>query len=216
MLVIRPDPEMGLAGRIERRYLSGLGRSNVVVYGWTEDGDAADAILAAELVSGLRQATQSKVDGCSSESVVIRRGRLNEPLLMVSGRSGPGFSLSRSAGRRYGAVADKGFVGCDSALSGEFNEPYPFHLAFTEPELARAGAFCGSVGSGAALLWSLKEAAVKALGTGFHSIDPIEVRIASLTPLGSGYEGRVTARQSLQSWSEPVPDGWLSVAVRPR
>ena len=187
----------------------------MVVYGWTEDGRSAADFLATRLVAELGKATAADPDGGSSIPVVIQRGRLNEPLLKVKGRTGPGFSLSRSGGLLYGAVAEKGRIGCDCALAEEFQAPYPFRRIFTEHELTQAGSFCGAVGSGAALLWSLKEAAVKAIGTGFHLIDPLDVRVDSFTPAESGCECRITARQVLRSWSEPVRDGWLSLAVVP-
>ncbi|MGB5618084.1 MAG: 4'-phosphopantetheinyl transferase superfamily protein [Desulfobacterales bacterium] len=38
----------------------------------------------------------------------------------------------------------------------------------------------------AALIWSLKEAAVKATGTGFNCYDPLEVRVANPRPGGQG------------------------------
>jgi len=36
------------------------------------------------------------------------------------------------------------------------------------------------------LIWSLKEAAVKATGTGFNCYDPLEVRVANPRPGGQG------------------------------
>jgi len=73
-------------------------------------------------------------------------------------------------------------VGIDAARAGEFEGDYPLHRAFhrseLDPLLEKTG---GNSSESAALVWSAKEAFVKALGCAFHLFSPLEVSTAPLT-----------------------------------
>lgn len=101
----------------------------------------------------------------------------------------PEFHLSFSRLRRpqsatliYGAACTNGAdkilgLGIDAAHASEFDATYPWARAFTASELALLGARVSVAREHAllALVWACKEAAVKALGVGFHHCDPRDV-----------------------------------------
>ena len=65
---------------------------------------------------------------------------------------------------------------------------------------------------GAALLWALKEAAVKALGVGFHLLDPLAVEVFNPSPWQGGIRVSVKAGRILPAWARPQDGGWLALA----
>jgi phosphopantetheinyl transferase len=92
---------------------------------------------------------------------------------------------------------DQRWVGIDAAGPDEFTGGYPFHRAFHAAELAEAILVAEEdIPDAAALVWSVKEAAVKALGCGFWRLDPLDIRV---TP-GAG-DLRNTALVKLQGRS---------------
>ena len=91
-------------------------------------------------------------------------------------------SFSHGKERLWAAMSSKGRVGIDVAYPEEFAADYPFSRAFRPEELDSAKALCqDDTARGAALIWSAKEASVKATGTGFNRFDPLDVRVG--TPL---------------------------------
>lgn len=121
-------------------------------------------------------------------------GFLGKPELRVGGRKGPSVSFSHGLQGTWAALClSGGSVGIDATDAGEFAGNYPFDRVFHREELDRADAVTESNRlESAALLWSAKEAIVKALGCGFHLIDPIDMHIV---PVGSG-RGAARARVS--------------------
>ncbi len=88
-------------------------------------------------------------------------------------------SYSYGAGGQWAALAPEGVsVGVDVAAFCEFEPGYPFSRVFHQSEwnvgLERTG---GDPAAAGALLWSCKEAAVKALGQGFHLVEPFALRV---------------------------------------
>ena len=60
----------------------------------------------------------------------------------------------------------------------EFQKDYPVHRVFHPEELHHALRLAdGDPGEASALLWSVKEAVVKALGCAFHLVDPRQVNV---------------------------------------
>jgi phosphopantetheinyl transferase len=106
-------------------------------------------------------------------------GFLGKPELRVEGRKGPSVSFSHPMQGTWAALClSGGSVGIDATDPREFVGAYPFDRVFHPEELRVAEAAIGSDRLAcAALLWSSKEAVVKALGCGFHLIDPLDVRI---------------------------------------
>jgi phosphopantetheinyl transferase (holo-ACP synthase) len=65
----------------------------------------------------------------------------------------------------------------------------------------------------AALLWAAKEAAVKALGLGFHHKDPLDIEVVFLSPARAGLELLVQTPEAVSAWVRPLENGWLALAV---
>lgn len=93
-----------------------------------------------------------------------------------------GLSFSRYSGWLWGAAAQTIGVGIDVSGSEDFLSPYPDARVFAVDELEAAAKFVASLPEARALLWGLKEAAAKALGTGFNKVEPSELTIRDLKP----------------------------------
>jgi phosphopantetheinyl transferase len=106
-------------------------------------------------------------------------------------------------------------VGVDAASSDEFTGSYPFHRVFRGPEWTDAAPFCaGDRFDAAALLWTLKEAAVKALGEGFNGPDPLEVVVRPLRWNGKGVLSGVEVEAArLCALSVRDRGRWFSLAL---
>ena len=110
---------------------------------------------------------------------VIRviRGPLGRPQLLLGDHMGPAISFCRSGKNLWAALCgDDHDIGIDVAERHEFQGKYPFHRVFHPQELKHALKTAGEdLKKAAALLWSVKEAVAKALGCGFHLVDPLHV-----------------------------------------
>lgn len=167
-------------------------------------------------------------DGRSvQENVAIFRDVMGKPELHVSGRKQAAVSFSYGPGIAWAASCRDGCnVGIDVAHQSEFAGNYPFHRVFGAEELREALAEVGENPSeGAALLWSAKEAVVKAVGCGFHLIDPLHVR---MVPHGRSSHGIILRPRFAQKPLERFPylayseiavlsfqeeSSWVSVAI---
>jgi hypothetical protein len=92
---------------------------------------------------------------------------------------GPAISFSEGGGKVWAALCgDESDIGIDAAGTDEFQSEYPFRRVFQAQELHHtlwlAG---GDLEKASALLWSIKEAVVKALGCGFHLLDPQQITV---------------------------------------
>ena len=122
----------------------------------------------------------NKGESLSSSLFEISYSPLKMPRLLLNGHEEPpAVSFSHmngctSAAMCYGVHG----VGIDVACANEFRGGYPFARAFHPEELALAAEQeCQDLADMAAFVWAAKEAAVKALGCGFHLFDPLDVRI---------------------------------------
>jgi phosphopantetheinyl transferase len=123
-------------------------------------------------------------------------------------------SFSHGNGRLWAAMSGRGSVGIDVAYPEEFRGAYPFGRAFSAEEMACAGALCpGDTARGAALMWAVKEAAVKATGAGFNFFDPLEVRVGPPLYKEQCVLFEVTADRPISTWVRTEGKGWLSVAL---
>jgi len=116
-------------------------------------------------------------------------------------------------------------IGIDAAAFCEFRGDYPLHRVFHDQELHHAGRLTeGNVARAAALLWSIKEAVVKALGCAFHLVAPQQVHILPSIGGDKGYtfpvflSGKALELYPLGSrsiWvcSYPLACMWLSIAL---
>jgi phosphopantetheinyl transferase (holo-ACP synthase) len=100
------------------------------------------------------------------------------------------------------------------AYPEEFTDGYPLARAFRPEELDWARALCrNDTARGAALIWSAKEAAVKATGAGFNLFDPLEVRAENPIFRQRGILFEVLADRTIPVWARTEDRGWLSVAL---
>jgi len=99
---------------------------------------------------------------------------LGRPRLLLGEGEGPAVSFSEAGGRIWASLCgDASDIGIDAAGTDEFPKEYPFHRVFHVQELQQALRLTsGDLNKASALLWSIKEAAVKALGCAFHLVDP--------------------------------------------
>lgn len=113
------------------------------------------------------------------QEFTLARNPLGKPYLLVEGVPGPPVSLSRSAGRLWAALGTRrSWLGLDAASPGEFAGAYPFQRVFQETEWQAATSLTGGDREeAAALLWSVKEAVVKARGCGYHFFGPRQIRL---------------------------------------
>jgi phosphopantetheinyl transferase len=107
-----------------------------------------------------------------------------------------------------------GRIGVDVAYPVDFAGHYPFGRAFSPEELDWARALCpDDTARSAALIWSAKEAALKAIGTGFNFFDPLEVRVGPPLFGKRGIFLNVLAERRIAVWAKAEGSGWISLAL---
>jgi len=158
--------------------------------------------------------------------IKIECGLLGRPHLLLGEYRGPAISFSEGGGKFWAALCKDGSdIGIDVAGADEFQGEYPFHRVFHPEELRHAlRSAGGDVKEASALLWSIKEAVVKALGCAFHLVDPRQITIHPSVG-GDGYtfpvglSGKALERFPLASgrplWVRSRHHGklWLSIAL---
>jgi hypothetical protein len=190
--------------------------SGVAAYGCSVPGSGAVETLAAGLLDALAKVDRRWSHCARWRHLSVLRTPLGQPLLFGDGMAGPAISLSRVSGRLWGAVYGRQGVGIDVALRDEFIGTYPFHRAFGPNELTLATGCIGTdLPLAAAGIWAVKEAAVKAVGTGFHGFDPREVEVVSLEPGSGGYLSRARVGLPCPVWLAREGPGWVAVALVP-
>ena len=166
--------------------------------------------------------------------IQVVRGLLGRPHLLLGEYRGPAISFSEGEGRVWAALSgDESDIGIDVAGSDEFPGEYPFPRVFHPEELEHALSLAdGDHGRASALLWSVKEAVVKALGCAFHLVDPRQITVYQTTGEVAGGNGAFTfpvglsgkalmrfpmaADRTLWVHSFPQREMWLSVALLDR
>lgn len=182
-----------------------------------------DHLVARE--SPLCKRSQSSNRAASPIQVV--HDPLGKPHLLLGAHRGPAVSFSEGGGKIWAALCgDESDIGIDVAGADEFRGEYPFRRVFHAEELRHVLKLeDGDVAKAYALLWSVKEAVVKALGCGFHLVDPREICVRPSAEGGGGYTFPVclsgkalvrfpkSARGSLWVRSFPQGEMWLSIAL---
>lgn len=155
---------------------------------------------------------------------------LGRPHLLMGKCEGPAISFSEGGGKVWAALCrNESDIGIDVAGTDEFHRGYPFHRVFHPQELHLAlGLADRDLGKASALLWSIKEAVVKALGCAFHLVDPRQITVYPSAGGDGGYTFPVglsgkalvrfptAARGALWVRSLPEKKTWLSIALLSR
>ncbi|MHB8882453.1 MAG: 4'-phosphopantetheinyl transferase family protein [Thermodesulfovibrionales bacterium] len=173
----------------------------------------------------------NRSSGRTAFPIRVVRGLLGRPHLLIGEHEGPSVSFSEGGGKLWAALcADGSDIGIDAAGPDEFRGEYPFDRVFHPEELQHAVRMTdGAPEKAAALLWSVKEAVVKALGTAFHLVDPLQI---SVSPSEGGRQGAdgwytfaaglsgkaltrfsMTAGRSLSARARAHGEMWLSIAL---
>jgi len=174
---------------------------------------------------------------CQSSSraafpIQVACGLLGRPHLLLGEYQGPAISFSEGGGKVWAALCgDESDIGIDVAGTDEFQREYPFHRVFHPQELQHALRLAGGhLEKASALLWSIKEAVVKALGCAFHLVDPRQITVHPSAGGSIGENGGYTFRVGLSGkalerfpiaaggrslWARSLPQGktWLTIAL---
>ncbi|MGZ3539535.1 MAG: 4'-phosphopantetheinyl transferase family protein, partial [Thermodesulfobacteriota bacterium] len=167
--------------------------------------------------------------------IQVVRGLLGRPHLLLGEYRGPAISFSEGGGKVWAALCgDESDIGIDVAGTDEFQREYPFHRVFHPQEVQHALRLAGGdLEKASALLWSIKEAVVKALGCAFHLVDPRQITVypsaggAAGEAVGGnggyifpvGLSGKALVRFPIAAgrslWVCSLPQGktWLSIAL---
>jgi phosphopantetheinyl transferase len=175
-----------------------------------------------------------QVSNGTDSPIQLLRGQLGRPHLLLGGYRGPAISFSEGGGEIWAALSgDTSDIGIDVAGADEFPGSYPFSRVFHPHEIEHAlKPADGDMGRASALLWSVKEAVVKALGCAFHLIDPRQITVFPSTGEAAGGSGACTfpvgltekalarfPRDTCRSmWVHSLPrrNMWLSIALLDR
>jgi phosphopantetheinyl transferase len=168
--------------------------------------------------------------GRAAFPIQVVRDPLGKPHLLLGEYRGPAISFSEGGGRVWAALCgDESDIGIDVAETDEFQGDYPFHRVFNAQELQHVVRLAGGdVEKASALLWSIKEAVVKALGCGFHLVEPRDITVHPAVEKGGEYTFPVClSRKALERlpmsagrslWVRSLPQAkmWLSIAFLDR
>jgi phosphopantetheinyl transferase len=191
-----------------------LGPWGPVVYAAVEAGEGSREFVAARLLAALAGLAPEWSGALEGGTLTLDTGPMGQPLAKLGDRPGPSISFSEAGGLLWAALTGKGSVGVDAAREADFVSPYPYSRAFGPPEWDWAWRHCrGHTPLAAALLWAAKEAAVKALGVGFHTRDPLDLEVSLRASTREGLHVIIRSPEIVNSWARPLADGWLAVAV---
>ena len=161
--------------------------------------------------------------------VHVVHGPLGRPQLLLGYRM-PTISFSEGGGKVWAALCgDASDIGIDVATTDEFQGEYPLHRVFHDRELQQVLKLTGGdLEKASALLWSIKEAVVKALGCAFHLVAPRQVHVypsiggdgGHIFPVCLSKKALVRsptgAGRSIWVRSFPQAKMWLSIALLSR
>lgn len=146
--------------------------------------------------------------------ISLHKDSLGAPALYLKDKPGPSLSFSHGQHKLWAAMCSGGRVGIDVAYPEEFDSDYPFSRVFRPEELERAKSLCtDDAARCASLLWSVKESSVKAMGTGFRRLEPVDVRVGAPVRLDPGYLFEVMADRPIAAWARTEGHGWIAVAL---
>jgi phosphopantetheinyl transferase len=159
--------------------------------------------------------TQRLLERKPSE-LILKSDPWGKPQIWLNAAPGPALSFSWSAGRLWAGASRPGSsLGLDAAAPEEFAGSYPHERVFSETEREIAVSLgAGKGAEAAALLWSIKEAMVKAAGCGFHFLRPKQVQVRFAGQGESGYLWRGWLEKIDQDGNHAKEDHYLAASVR--
>lgn len=194
-----------------------------IIVGRLESAKPTSSVIGSVLKLQLAQKILCNTDFAvaSCAEIEIRPEPLGKPVLFVKGAQGPPVSFSWGLETLWAAVGlNCRRLGVDCAHDQEFPENYPVGRVFSDAEL---NGFRESLDSSAchtaSLLWSVKEAAVKMPGCGFHAVDPKSIEARAEFYSGKFFVSRVKnpgftkSDELINVFSIELPGAWLSVAI---
>jgi hypothetical protein len=185
-----------------------------ILFASTKSGSGAGHRLASTLMGALARLDPHWSHWPDESALTLHKGTLGGPCLLLGEKQGPSLSFSYGRERLWAALCSKGRVGIDVAYPEDFVTGYPFDRAFRPEELDCARALChNDKARGAALIWSAKEASVKATGEGFNHFDPLQVRVRAPLVKEQGFLFEVLADRPITAWARTEDTGWLCVAL---
>jgi phosphopantetheinyl transferase (holo-ACP synthase) len=218
------------------RSMSPVHRRGAVFYAsLPDDSETCRELLIATLWEHLLATaghpwSYGRPSGRAAGPIQVVYGPLGRPSTRLGEDRGPAISFSTAGGRVWAALAsDESAIGIDLAGAEEFQGQYPVERVFHPEELQHAEKLAGgNMAAAAALLWSTKEAVVKALGCGFHLVDPRQITVhPSASDCGGqtfpvSLSGKARMRFPRASgpalWVHSLAQGdmWLSIALLQR
>ena len=185
------------------------------------------SILWEHLVTMERSVAQCDLTTRFASQIQVVQDALGKPHLLVGEDRGPAISFSEGGGAVWAALCgDRCDIGIDVAAPDEFQGGYPVHRVFHAQELQHgAGLTAGSVEQASAMLWSVKESVVKALGCGFHLVEPRDICVHPSLEEDGPYTFQVClsakaltrlsmgAGRSIRVRTLPQTGMWLSIAL---
>jgi len=193
--------------------LPGLAMCETVLFTSTPLAHEAGPGLTLRLMQALGRIDPRWHNATVGNALTLHNTPLGEPYLLIGDRQGPALSFSHGARQLWGAICSHGRVGIDVADPVEFAGAYPFKRAFRPEELDWARALAHkNTARAAALIWSLKEASVKATGIGFNGYDPLDVSVGTPRINDRGILFDVWAGGAISAWARAEGKGWLAVA----
>jgi phosphopantetheinyl transferase (holo-ACP synthase) len=212
-------------------FYTSLTRDTETHKGQWQDGEEAKHFLISTLWDRLVAVGSPLWSHCQSSDgasfpIQMLCDLLGRPYLLLGEYRGPAISFSAGGGKVWAALCgDESDIGIDVAGTDEFQRDYPFHRVFHAQELQHALCLAGGdLEEASALLWSVKEATVKALGSAFHLVDPLQICVNPSTLREGGYtftvglSGKALERfpfcpRTLWVRSLPLEKMWLSIAL---
>lgn len=195
--------------------LTGLLPGDSMVFAFTQSRRGTGTSLAFMLMRAMARLDPRWRISPGKNTLTLQKSTLGRPCILIGDKPGPSLSFSHSEGRIWAAMCGTGSVGIDVAYPEEFAGDYPFARAFRPEELDFARELChNDTTRGLALIWSAKEASVKATGAGFNRLDPLDVRVGAPLLREQGILFEVLADRPISVWAKTEGRGWLSVALR--
>jgi phosphopantetheinyl transferase (holo-ACP synthase) len=216
-------------------FYASLPNDGEMIKEFRQDGEGGKNLLASILLDHV-VATGSPLwkyrHSFDSAAFPIRLARspLGKPCLLLGEYRGPAISFSAGGGKVWAALCgDESEIGIDLAAPDEFRPAYPLHRVFHDHELKHALRLTdGDLAEASALLWSIKEAVVKAMGCGFHLVAPRQVHVCPSVGKGREFTFRVCFSRKVMGrfpteadrpiWvrSFPWAKMWFSIALLSR